>query len=265
MFPPPEPLRVIIADDELLARRRLRTLLAQETDIGIVVEAENGLDTIDAVRDHAADLLFLDVRMPGADGIEVLEAIGPAGVGAVVLVTAFDDYAIAAFEHHALDYVLKPVDEDRFRVTLGRVRERLFQQRSARLTEATLQTIVQAYRRADLDQKYLSRIVVRETHKRTIVEVADIDWIEANGDYLALHTGRQVYLHRGTLSGLEERLDPADFVRIHRSTLVRINRVQQLEPYFHGDSFLTLRDGTRLRLSRSYRAKVQAALSQTGR
>ena len=106
MFPPPEPLRVVIADDELLARRRLRTLLAQETDIGIVVEAENGLDTIDAVRDHAADLLFLDVRMPGADGIEVLEAIGPAGVGAVVLDTAFDDNAIAAFEHHALDYVL---------------------------------------------------------------------------------------------------------------------------------------------------------------
>jgi two-component system, LytTR family, response regulator len=264
MFPPPEPLRVIIADDEPRARRRLRPLHAQETDNGIVVEAEYGLDTIDAVRDHPADLLFLDVRMPGADGIEVLEAIGPGGVGAVVLVTAFDDYAVAAFEHHALDYVLKPVDEDRFRATLERVREQLFQQRAARLTEAALQTIVEACRRGDPEQKYLTRIVLRETHKRTVVQVADIDWIEASGDYLALHIGKQVYLHRATLSGLEERLNPADFLRIHRSTLVRISRVKHVEPYFHGDSFVTLRDGTRLRLSRSYRAKVQAALDQTG-
>jgi two-component system, LytTR family, response regulator len=263
VFRQPEPLRVVIADDEPLARRRLRSLLVQESDIGVVVETVSGPDTIDVVRDHPTDVLFLDVRMPGADGIEVLEAIGPAAVGVVVLVTAFDDYAVAAFEHHALDYVLKPVDEDRFRMTLARVRERLFQQRSARLTEETLRTLVQAYRRdGPAGEQYLAHIVVRAAHKRTIVDVADIDWIGANGDYLALHAGKDVYCYRGTLSALQQRLDPAVFVRIHRSTLVRLSRVKQLEPYFHGDYFLTLRDGMRLRLSRTYRARVQAALGQ---
>jgi two-component system LytT family response regulator len=258
----PEPLRVVIADDEALARRRLRSLLAQEADIGEVVETVNGPDTIDVVRGQATDVLFLDVRMPGADGIEVLEAIGPGVIGAVVLVTAFDDYAVAAFEHHALDYVLKPLDEDRFRTTLARVRERLFEQRTARLHADTLQALVQTFRRAELaGEPYLSRIVVHTAGKKTIVNVADIDWVEANGDYLALHTVKDVFMHRGTLGALEQRLDPAEFVRIHRSTLVRISHIQQLEPYFHGDHCLTLRDGTRLRLSRTYRARVQAVLT----
>ena len=263
MSPRPEPLRVVVADDEPLARRRLRSLLGREEDIGVVVETTNGPDTIDVVREHTPDVLFLDVRMPGADGIEVLEAIGAGAVGVVVLVTAFDDYAVAAFEHHALDYVLKPVDEDRFRTTLARVRERLFQQRSARLTEEALQALVQAYRNEGSgNEPYLAHIVVRGAHKRTIVQVADIDWIQANGDYLALHAGKDVFLYRGTLNALEQRLDPAVFVRIHRSTLVRLSRVQHLEPYFHGDYFVTLHDGTRLRLSRTYRARVQAVVGQ---
>jgi two-component system LytT family response regulator len=207
-------------------------------------------------------VLFLDVRMPGADGIEVLEAVGPDAVGAVVLVTAFDDHAVAAFEHRALDYVLKPVDEDRFNATLARVRERLAEQRAARLGDDALR-LMQAYGREDnAGERSLSRIVVRGTQKTTIVEVSEIDWIEANGDYLALHTGRDVHLYRSTLSALEQRLDPRDFVRIHRSTIVRIGRIRQLEPYFHGDCFVTLRDGERLRLSRTYRARVQAALGQ---
>lgn len=261
MSPLPEPLRVVVADDEPLARRRLRSLLAREAGTELVMETANGPDTIDVVREQQPDVLFLDVRMPGASGIEVLEAIGPGAVGAVVLVTAFDDYAVAAFEHHALDYVLKPVDEDRFRLTLARVRERLYQQRSARLTAETLRALAQAYRgEASASEPYLAHIVVRSAHKRTIVNVADIDWIEANGDYLALHAGKDVYLHRGTLSALEQRLDPAVFVRIHRSTLVRLSRFKQLEPYFHGDYFVTLHDGTKLRLSRTYRARVQAIL-----
>lgn len=261
MSPLPESLRVVVADDEPLARRRLRSLLAQEADTEVVMETANGPDTIDVVREHQPDVLFLDVRMPGADGIEVLASIGPGVVGAVVLVTAFDDYAVAAFEHHALDYVLKPVDEDRFRRTLARVRERLSQQRSARLTEETLRSLVQAYRgEGPAGESYLAHVVVRAAHKRTIVKVADIDWIEANGDYLALHAGKDVYLHRGTLSALEQQLDPAVFVRIHRSTLVRLARVKHLEPYFHGDYCVTLQDGTKLRLSRTYRAGVQAML-----
>jgi two-component system LytT family response regulator len=265
MSPRPEPLRAVIADDEPLARRRLRTLLAQEPDIAVIAESANGPETIDVVREHAPDVLFLDVHMPGADGIEVLEALGPDAVSAVVLVTAFDDYAIAAFEHHALDYVLKPVDEDRFHATVARVRERLRQQRSARLTEETLRTLAQLYRTGDpaSGERYLARIVVRSGQKTSIVDVADIDWVEVRGDYLALHTRAGEHLYRGTLGTLEQRLDPAEFVRIHRSTLVRLSRVKEFEPYFHGDYSVTLHDGTRLRLSRTYRARVHAVLGQS--
>jgi two-component system LytT family response regulator len=265
MSPPPEPLRAVIADDEALARRRLRTLLGREADFIVIAETANGPETIDVVREHAPDVLFLDVHMPGADGIEVLEALGPDRVGAVVLVTAFDDYAIAAFEHHALDYVLKPVDEDRFHATVGRVRERLRQRRSALLTEETLRTLTQVYR-TDAPvgaEGYLARIVVRSGQKTSIVNVADIDWVDVRGDYLALHTRAGEHLYRGTLGALEQRLDPAEFVRIHRSTLVRLSRIKEFEPYFHGDYSVTLHDGTRLRLSRTYRARVNDVLGQS--
>ncbi len=238
----PEPLRVIIADDEPLARRRIRSLLLDEPGVGSILETSNGPETIEAIRAQPPHVLFLDVQMPGADGIEVLEVVGPQAVGAVVLVTAFAQYALAAFEHQALDYVLKPVDEDRFRATLARVRTRLSEQQAGRFPH------------------YLSRIMVRAAQVRTVVEVSDIDWIEANGDYLSLHCGRQVHLHRETLGALEQRLDPAHFVRIHRSTIVRISQVKQMEPYFHGDYVLTLHSGKRLRLSRTYRARLQASL-----
>jgi two-component system LytT family response regulator len=258
-----EPLRVVIADDEPLARRRLRSLLAQEADIGVIVETANGPDTIDVVCDSFTDVLFLDVRLPGVDGLVVLEAIGPDAVGVVVFVTAFQDYAVAEFSHHALDYVLKPVGGDRFRATLAWVRERLLQQRSVRLNEEALRTLAQEVHREQIaGEPYLTRLVVRTAQKRVIVEVSDIDWVEARGDYLALHAAGEVYIHRGTLNSLAQRLDPAEFVRIHRSTLVRLSRVKQLEPYFHGDYLLTLRDGTRLRLSRTYRARAEAALGQ---
>jgi two-component system LytT family response regulator len=235
---PADPLRALVADDEPLARRRLRALLAQEPDFTVVAESGNGPETVEAVHAHAPDVLFLDVQMPGASGIEVLEALGPVGVGAVVLVTAFDDYAVAAFEHHALDYVLKPVDEDRFRATVGRAG-------------------------APGGERYLSRILVRSGQKVTVVDVGDVDWVQAEDDYLALHAGSRTHLYRGTMGALEERLDPAQFARIHRSTIVRLSRVRELEPYFHGDYSVTLLDGTRLRLSRTYRARFQAAFGQT--
>jgi two-component system, LytTR family, response regulator len=265
MSRPPEPLRAVIADDEPLARRKLRALLAEQPDITVVAETANGPETIDVVRAHGPDVLFLDVHMPGADGIEVLEALGPDRTGVVVLVTAFDDYAIAAFEHHALDYVLKPVDHDRFRATVERVRVRLRQQRAARITEETLRALAQIYRPASSAdaERYLARIVVRSGQKTSIVDVAAIDWVDVRGDYLALHTDAGVHLSRGTLGALERRLDPAEFVRIHRSTLVRLSRVKELEPYFHGDFAVTLHDGTRLRLSRTYRAHVQNVLGQS--
>lgn len=262
---PAEPLRAIVADDEPLARRMLVAMLAREPDIVVVAESDNGLETIDAVVAHEPDVLFLDVRMPGANGIEVLEALGPGAVRAVVLVTAFDDYAVAAFDHHALDYVLKPVDEDRFLATLERVRERLRQHRAATLVEETLASLAQWYRRADdgIRDPYLSRVVVRSRGKARVVDVTEIDWIEAADDYVKLHVGPHVHLLRSSLSALEKRLDPAEFGRIHRSTIVRLSRVKEMEPYFHGDYSITLVDGSRLRLSRTYRASFQAALGHT--
>ena len=260
-----DPLRIVVADDESLARRMLTTLLAGERDAVVVAECDNGPGTIEAVRAHAPDVLFLDVRMPGASGIEVLEQLGPAAVRAVVLVTAFDDYAVAAFDHHALDYVLKPVDANRFRATMQRVRERLREHRSATLAEAALKDFAHAYGAAGGEPRgeYLARLVIRSTRSVTVVDVADVDWVEADDDYLKLHTGARVHLVRGTLSALETQLDPAAFVRIHRSTIIRISRVKKLVPYFHGDYSVRLIDGTRLRLSRSYRARLSAVLGTT--
>lgn len=260
-----DPLRVVIADDESLARRMLTTLLGRERDAVVVAECDNGPETIEAVRAHTPDLLFLDVRMPGATGIEVLEELGPDAMRAVVLVTAFDDYAVAAFDHHALDYVLKPVDEDRFRTTMQRVRERLRERRSAALADETLKELARLYGAGGREPRgeYLTRIVVRSTRSVTVVDVADVEWVEADDDYLRLHVGAKVHLVRGTLSALEAQLDPAEFVRIHRSTIIRISRVKELVPYFHGDYEVRLVDGTRLRLSRSYRARLGGVLGTT--
>ena len=260
MAHPADALRVVVADDEALARHMLTTLLAREPGVTVVAECANGPETIDAVREQAPDVLFLDVRMPGASGIEVLERLGPEAVRAVVLVTAFDDYAVAAFEHHALDYVMKPVDADRFRTTMQRVRERLRQQRSATLAEDTLRALAQAYGASGAREAYLSRIVVRSTKSVAVVDLADVDWIEADDDYLRLHSGARTHLVRGTLSALEAQLDPAEFVRIHRSTIVRLGRVKELVPQLHGDYEVRLTTGAQLRLSRSYRERLGAAL-----
>jgi two-component system LytT family response regulator len=263
MTQPGDALRVVVADDEALARHMLTTLLAREPGVRVVAECGNGPETIDAVRDHAPDVLFLDVRMPGASGIEVLERLGPDAVRAVVLVTAFDDYAVAAFELHALDYVMKPVDPDRFRTTMHRVRERLRQQRSASVTDEAIRALAQAYGAASGGQageRYLTRIVVRSTKSVAVVDLADVDWIEADDDYLRLHAGARAHLVRGTLGALEAQLDPSEFVRIHRSTIVRLSRVKELVPQLHGDYEVRLTTGAQLRLSRSYRERLGAAL-----
>jgi two-component system LytT family response regulator len=252
-------LRAVIADDEPLARRRLRSLLEEDGGVQVVAECANGLEALAAVGQHEPDVVFLDVQMPGATGIEVLEAMAPGSAGAVVLVTAFDEYAVAAFEHHALDYVLKPVDEDRFRATLGRVRERLRERRAASLSADALRQLALAAGPAG-GSPYLSRLLIRSTQKVTVVDLAEVDWIEAEGDYLRLHTPGRSYLYRGTIGALEERVDPAEFIRIHRSTIVRLARIRELEPGFHGDHTVTLTTGDRLRLSRTYRARLQDAL-----
>jgi two-component system LytT family response regulator len=265
MSSPADPLRVVVADDEALARRMLLDLLRSEPGMTVVAECSNGLEAIAAVRAHGPDVLFLDVRMPGCSGIDVMEAVGPHAARAVVFVTAFDDYAVAAFDHRALDYVLKPVNEDRFRDTVRRVRERLREQRSAQYAETAFRELVNALQptAARREEAFLSRFVMRSSRSVTIVETADVDWLEADDDYVRLHVGAKTHLVRGTLNAVEQQLDPAVFVRVHRSAIVRVARVKELVPAAHGDYVVRLSDGTRLRLSRSYRERVGAALGTT--
>lgn len=265
MWSSADALRVVVADDEALARRMLLGLLRAEPGWTVVAECSNGPETIEAVLAHVPDVLFLDVRMPGCSGLEVLEAVGAHATRAVVFVTAFDDYAVAAFDHHALDYVLKPVNDDRFRDTVRRVRERLREQRSAALAEDAFRELLRALRpeQPPSEKTALARFVVRSTKSVRIVEVSDVDWIEADDDYARLHVGGKTHLVRATLNALERQLDPAVFVRIHRSAIVRVGRVKELVPAAHGDYVVRLTDGTRLRLSRSYRERLGIALGTT--
>lgn len=260
-----ESLRVVVADDEPLARRMLLALLRDEPNVTVVAECGNGPETVAAVRAHAPDVLFLDVRMPGSSGLEVLDALGPESVRAVVFVTAYDDYAIAAFEHRALDYVVKPVNDERFRDTVRRVRERLREQRSANVAVDAVRELVRTFASGTppSEASHLSRFIVRSSRSVAIVETADIDWIEADDDYVRLHAGPRTHLVRGTLTALERQLDPSVFVRIHRSAIVRVARVKELLPAAHGDYIVRLADGTKLRLSRSYRERLGRALGTT--
>jgi two-component system LytT family response regulator len=242
-------IRVIIADDEPLARKRVRTLLAPNADITVVAECGTGPETIAATDEHQPDVLFLDVQMPGMTGIEVIDALRPGTVPLLVFVTAFDQHAVRAFEQQALDYLLKPLGEERFEATLARIRERL--SAWSRPSE-----IVETSRR----QAPLTRIPLRQGGKITFLDIDDLEWVEADGDYVRLHTSGRAHLHRSTLAAMEQQLDAAEFVRVHRSALVRRSAIVSLEPYFHGEYVIRVRSGARLRLSRSYRDRLQMLL-----
>jgi two-component system LytT family response regulator len=255
------PLRVVVADDEPLARKRLRALLARHADVTVVGECANGPETVAVVTAERPSVLFLDVQMPGMSGVDVMRALGPRAVPAVVFVTAYDAHAVQAFDHHALDYVLKPVDDERFDRALARVRERLAERSATALSESVLRLLA-GQQAAPAPPTYPPRILLRSTDRLSFVDVAAVDWVEADGDYVRLHTGKTSHLHRSTLAALEEQLDPAEFVRIHRSTIVRLGRIRELQAYFHGEYVVLLHDGTKLKLSRSYRDRLQAALGQ---
>ena len=259
-------MRVIIVDDEPLARRRLRVLLGRHSDVVVVAECGSGTEAVTAVDQHDPDALFLDVQMPGLSGLGVLEALGPRAVPAVVFVTAFDAHAVRAFEHEAIDYLLKPVGEERFNRTLVRVRERLAERaaRESSTAHGSLPAAAPAASSAAGTPSLtpLVRIPIRATGKITFVEVADVEWVEADGDYLRLHTTAKSHLYRSTLSALEQRLDPRDFVRVHRSALVRRSSIVSLEPYYHGEYIIRTRRGARLRLSRSYRDRLPLLLGE---
>jgi two-component system LytT family response regulator len=253
------PLRVLIVDDEPLGRQRLRALLEAENDIEVLGECTDGPSAVVALRQQRPDLLFLDVRMPELDGFGVLEAMGEDRPPGVIFVTAYDKYALRAFEVHALDYLLKPFDRERFQKALERARAQIAQTQTAGVNEQ-LRALLEDARAG---KKYLDRVVIKSASRVFFLRVEEIDWIEAAANYLKLHVGQEAHLLRETMNGLEARLDPEKFLRIHRSTIVNIERIQELQPWFHGDYVVLLRDGTKLTLSRGYRQKLQDLFGST--
>lgn len=251
-------MRVLIAEDEPLARDRLRTLLEEEDDVQITAECADGRSAVNAIREHDPDLVFLDVSMPELNGFEVIQEIGAAEMPPVIFVTAFDHYAVRAFDAHAVDYVLKPFDQDRFRTAVDRGREALSQRTNGTLDQR-LSDLLEGLARPS----YLERLAVKSGGKIIFLKTGEVQWIAAEGNYARLHAGKRSYLMRETMSNLENKLDPDRFIRIHRSTIVSTDAIAELEPLFQGDYVVVLRDGTRLTSSRGYRSNLQDFMSHS--
>lgn len=246
-------IRVLIVDDEPLVRRGIGALLAEEAGIEVVGEARNGTEAVTQIRSTAPDLVFLDVQMPGLDGLGVLATLEPEERPAVVFVTAFDQYAVRAFDLHAVDYLLKPFDDERFRTALARVRGRL-RGGQAEAERAAISALLAELRGTPAGP---DRLAVRESGHIVLVPVDEIDWIEAADNYVRLHRGKQYHLLRESIARLEETLDRRRFARIHRSAMVNLSRVKALEPAPGGEYDVILMDGRRLTLSRGYRDRFQ--------
>jgi len=248
-------LRVVVVDDEPLPRQRVRDLVSQHPSLSLVGEATNGTEALDAMVELRPDLAFLDIQMPELDGLQVAAALAEDAPPAIVFVTAFDEYAIRAFEVDAIDYLLKPVTPERFAAAVDRVLKRIER------PEASAQGSIQALAtRMAHDQGFATRFVARRGAKHYFVRVADIDWVEAVGNYVRLQTGETSHLVRETMKGLETRLDPAHFVRIHRSAIVAIDRIRSIEAREHGEYLVTMGSGARLVSSRGYTERVRRLL-----
>jgi two-component system LytT family response regulator len=262
-------LRAIIADDEPAARRGVRLLLERDRGVDIVGEAAGGLEAVELIRREKPDLVFLDVQMPGCDGFEVLAKVAPEVVRAVVFVTAYDEHALRAFEVNAIDYLLKPYEDERFEAALQRAKDEVWRHQSdtmsARLTqllEYLRLTGDPAAAPAAKQDPALDRILVKSSGEIFFLKADEIDWIEAEGDYMKFHVAGRTHLMRETMARLEARLDPKRFIRIHRSAIVNIDRLRKLSPSFAGEYAVILHDGTKLKLSRGYHEKIAALLKQ---
>jgi two-component system LytT family response regulator len=246
-------IRTVIADDERLARQKLRLLLAQAPDIEIAADCSDGAQTLTAVHSHRPDLLFLDVRMPGLDGFQVLERIAPAEMPVVVFTTAYDQYAIKAFEASALDYLLKPFDQKRLHRTLERVREHVRQAQDPAAAGQLLLDLLRVSRPSESD----GRLLIKSAGRLVFVDPEDIDWIEAAANYVKLYAGAASYLLRESIGRMTERLHPDRFVRIHRSTIINISKLRELQPCDGGEYIAVLKNGKALSCSRGYKGQIQ--------
>jgi two-component system, LytTR family, response regulator len=254
-----EKIRTVIVDDEPLARRGIRAQLKEEKDIEIISECRNGKEAVVAIETQSPHLVFLDVQMPELDGFGVLDAIGVERMPAVIFVTAYDRYALRAFEVHALDYLLKPFDDERFARAIQRVRRQIERQSIDDLSRR-LQGLLDDMQTA---RKHVERLVIKSAGRIFFLGVGEIDWIEAADNYVRLHAGRESHLLRETMNSLEKKLDPDQFVRVHRSRIVNIRKIKELQPLFRGEYDITLRDGTRLESGRGYRERIRKLFSES--
>ena len=254
-----DPIDVLVADDELPARQRLMDLLRRDEQVASVSEAADGQTAVEMIQRNNPDLLFLDVQMPELDGLAVVDAIGAAQMPLTVFVTAYDQHAIRAFEANALDYLLKPFSDERFEATMTRAKARL-NERSMKEFGQRVMKMVSAAPAAP--ERRLDRLVVKAGGTTRFIRVIDIDWIEAAGVYVTLHVGGKELLYRAALNDLADKLDPRRFVRVHRSALINIESVLQLEPISHGEFEAVLKNGSRTRVSRTYRVQLEKRLGQ---
>jgi two-component system LytT family response regulator len=251
-------IKTFIVDDETQARRRLRRMLAAESDVEVIGECGDPEKAISFIQERNPDLVFLDIQMPGVDGFGVLESLPPNSVPAVIFVTALDQFALRAFEVQALDYLMKPFDRARFRRALDRARVQIRQQAVVAL-DHRISTLLDNLQNTP---RHMDRVVIKSAGRIMFLRSDEIDWVEASDNYVRLHVGSDVHLLRETMGSLEARLDSNKFLRIHRSTIVNIDRMKELQPWFHGDYLVILQDGTRLNLSRTYRDHVIALLGE---
>lgn len=263
-LPAAEPFCALVVDDEAPARKRLVDLLSRDSDIGRIIEAENGVAAVSTIKSTAPDLVFLDVQMPKVDGFGVIGKVGVANMPLTVFVTAYDQFALAAFEAEAVDYLLKPFGDKRFEKTMARVKTRLRDARAGNSGDANAfgSSLLELLEKRATPGKLWDRLVIKSQGTSHLVMVEDIDWIEAAGVYVTLHVGGREFLYRAGLATLTGRLDPFRFVRIHRSSMVNIRSIALLERRSHGEFDVVLKDGTKLILSRSYRADVETMLGQ---
>ena len=240
-------LRVLVVDDEAPARRKILRLLRQEADVQVLGEADGAEAAIAAIRKHLPDLVFLDVQMPGADGFDVVQAIAPENMPRVIFVTAHDRFALKAFEVHAFDYLLKPFSEERLRTALERVRKQ--RAHAGNGFASQLQQLMEQLQR---ERSFSDRILVQENGRGHFVAARDISWVEADGNYVQVHCGGKQYTLRGTLDSMKDVLDPKQFVRINRSSVVKLDAIREMQRWFHGEYKVILQDSTELRWSRRY-------------
>jgi two-component system, LytTR family, response regulator len=250
-------VRTVIADDERLARKKLRLLLDSEPEIKVVAECSDGRQTLSAIRTYRPELLLLDIQMPDLDGFQVLSEIPPAEMPVVIFTSAYDQYAIRAFEAHALDYLLKPFDQDRLHQALGRVRQELRKSQDREITHRILELLSQVKSEAAVTSESDDRLIIKAKGRVVFLNLDEIDWVEAAANYVRLNVGKESYLFRETITGISERLNPNHFIRIHRSAIVNARKIKELIPVNSGEYVVILKSGKELSCSRGYRSALQ--------